>query len=235
MVTAPTANPLIRMHDASTPAKDSYYSPIRKVSLTVDEGSLVVIHVEPGHQNSPFAGLAQGLIPTGTGVVEFRGKPWTSLTDFEAVEARGKMGRVFDEHAWISNIAMLDNILLASRYHSHDTDQMLIAEALQWCRRFGYKDIPRIRSQNVPLDQLKVCQWIRACMQSPRVLLLEHPERNVSSNSVQLLADAVDDLRRTGAGVLWVTDRGNPPSAPDLSKPKIYTKRGDELIAENSK
>ncbi len=234
MVTGPAVNPIIRMQDASTPSADSFYSPIRKVSLVIDERALVVIHVEPGHQNSPFASLAQGLLTTGSGVVEFRGRPWSALTDFEAVEARGKMGRVFDEHAWISNIAMLDNILLASRYHSNETDQMLIAEALQWCRRFGYKDIPRIRSQNVPLDQLKICQWIRACMQSPRLLLLEHPERNVSSNSVHLLADAVDDHRRAGAGALWVTDRGTPPSAPDLPQPQIYTKRGDELFAENS-
>lgn len=235
MVAATSNNTLIAMRDVSTPPADPYHSPVRRVTLEVEEGALVVIQVEPGHQNSPFSDLAQGILRPGTGTVEFRGRSWSSLTDYEVVEARGKMGRVFDEHAWISNIAMLDNILLASRYHSTDTDQMLIAEALQWCRRFGYKDIPRTRPSNVPLEQLKVCQWIRACMQSPRLLLLEHPERNVSSSAVNLLAEAVDDLRRTGAGVLWVTDRGIPPSAPDLSKPRIYTKRGDELFSEASK
>jgi ABC-type ATPase involved in cell division len=143
------------------------------------------------------------------------------------------MGRVFDEHAWISNISMLDNILLARRYHSNETDQMLIAEALQWCRRFGLKSIPAARPGAVSLEQLKLCQWIRAFMQSPRLLLLEHPERNVSPNAVKLLAEAVDDLRRTGSGVLWVTDRETPPAAPDLPKPIIYVKRGDELVLES--
>lgn len=234
MVTGTASSSIIAMRDASTPPTDSFHSPVRKVSLTVEEGALVVIQVEPGHQNSPFSDLAQGILKPGEGVVEYRGRSWSALTDLEVVQARGKMGRVFDEHAWISNITMIDNILLASRYHSNDTDQMLIAEALQWCRRFGYKDIPRMRMNNVPLEQLKICQWIRACMQSPRLLLLEHPERNVSASAVRLLAESVDDFRGTGAGALWVTDRGVPPSAPDLSKPKIYVKRGDELFAENS-
>jgi ABC-type ATPase involved in cell division len=234
MVTGPAPNSIIAMREVSTPSTDSFHSPVRKVSLSVEEGGLVVIQVEPGHQNSPFSDLAQGILKPGDGVVEYRSRPWSALTDTEVVQARGKMGRVFDEHAWISNITMIDNILLASRYHSNDTDQMLTAEALQWCRRFGYKDIPRMRLNNVPLEQLKVCQWIRACMQSPRLLLLEHPERNVSANAVNLLAEAVDDLRRTTTGVLWVTDRGVPPSAPDLSKPKVYVKRGDELFAENA-
>lgn len=234
MVTGPAANSIIAMRDVSTPASDSYHSPVRKVSLTIAEGEMVVIQAEPGHQNSAFANLAQGILKPGTGVVEYRGEPWTEMTDMEVVEARGKMGRVFDEHAWISNINMFDNVVLASRYHSNNTDQMLEAEALQWCRRFGYKDIPRIRTNKVSLEQSKVCQWIRACMQSPQLLLLEHPERNVSAAAVQFLAEAVDDLRRARTGVMWVTDRGVPPTGPDLPKPKVYFKRGDELHAEHS-
>jgi ABC-type branched-subunit amino acid transport system ATPase component len=235
MVSVTPTSTIIRMHGAGTPPNDSYHSPIRKVSLTVDEGALVIIRVEPGHQNSPFSDLAQGITSPAEGVVEYRGRPWNTLTDIEVIQARGRMGRVFDEAAWISNISMLDNILLARRYHSQETDQMLLAEALQWCRRFGFKSIPQGRPGTLPLEHLKICQWIRACMQSPRLLLLEHPERNVSSNSVKLLAEAVDDLRRTGAGVLWVTDREIPPMAADLPKPTIFVKRGDELVAEEKK
>lgn len=233
MVTVASDSAIIRMRQAGTPPNDAYHSPIRNVSLSINEGELVVIRVEPGHQNSPFSDLAQGILTPGNGgVVEYRGRPWGALSDFEVVEARGKMGRVFDESAWISNIAMIDNILLARRYHSAETDQMLIAEALQWCRRFGLKALPQGRPGVLSLEQLKICQWIRACMQSPRLLLLEHPERNVAPNSARLLAEAVDDLRTTGSGVLWVTDREIPPTSPNLKKPIIYVKRGDELVVE---
>lgn len=233
MVAGSDAKPIISLRDVSTPPSDAYYSPVRKVNFVVEEGALVIIKVEGGHQNSPFSSLAQGILRPGEGMVEFRGRPWSALTDSEVVQARGTMGRVFDEHAWISNISTLDNILLAGRYHSPDTDQMLLAEALQWCRRFGYSEIPFGRPTSVQPERLKVCQWIRACMQSPRLLLLEHPERNVSPNAVTLLAGAMDDLRQTGAGVMWVTERGVPPTAAGLSPPKVYTKRGDELVAEN--
>lgn len=232
MVTDASTKTILRLKEVATPPGDSYHSPIHKVTFSVDEGTLVVLRVEPGHQNSPFSDLAQGITPPGDGVVEYYGRPWKSLTDFEVSQARGRMGRVFDESAWISNISVLDNILLARRYHSSESDQMLLAEALQWCRRFGFKDIPSGRPGTINLEQLRICQWIRACMQSPRLLLLEHPERNVSTSSVKLLAEAVDDLRRTGTGVVWVTDREIPPAAPDLPKPIIYSKRGDELFAE---
>src|SRR5258708_7381268 len=100
-----TLLPASRRHDA-----------LNDVNLTVGEGQCVLVFSPPGHEGLPLADAALGLLAPSAGEVRILGDDWTVLAVREQLARRGRIGRVFEHDAWISNLNVLENVLLQRRH-----------------------------------------------------------------------------------------------------------------------
>lgn len=165
------------------------------------------MRIERENERLPLADVAQGLVPPESGMVSFLDLDWQTLLADAAASQRGKIGRLFDDEGWISDLDVDENILLAQRHHTQRSDDEIMAEAFQFARMFGLPGLPRGRPGKVRRWDLRKAACIRAFLGQPTLIILEQPVRGVYADSMAPLLNAVQSARRRASAVLWtVTD-----------------------------
>lgn len=186
--------------------------PLTGFDLAVSAGETVFIHYESHAQSVvPVGDLAEGLLVPDSGTVSFMGTDWQDLEPIRQSRARGRIGRVFDQHAWISNLTVHENIVLAMRHHSDLPDSEIEERAAALAEKAGLRDLCDQRPEFVKQIDLQKAQWVRAFLSGPALVLLERPTADVPRDAVVPLADLIAAASARGAAVVWQdSDSGLP-------------------------
>jgi ABC-type lipoprotein export system ATPase subunit len=208
-------------------------SPLRGVHLDLAPGDLVLVVLEEGGPGAPLADAASGLLAPGTGTVAFRGEDWARMHPDRAAACRARIGRVFGEREWISNLDIDENVTLARRFHSRRPEEEVAAEAEALARTFGLDALPRARRPFVKADALRRAAWTRAFLGEPLLLVLERPERDVPADALALLFGAARAALERGAAALVLTDRAALWRGSGLEPAMRLALRGHELIEKS--
>ena len=187
------------------PATARHVQPTGVLDVALDEGACLLLEVSAEQAWPPVAEVASGLLAPAGGRVRIGGADWAGLSADAAAGWRSRIGRVFMEQAWVSNLDVDENVTLARRHHTGQSPAAIAAEADQWARRFGLAGLPATRPAGTARPDLMKAQWVRALLGSPRLLLLERPTRDVPDSDGELLLAAVQEQRERGAAVVWVT------------------------------
>jgi phospholipid/cholesterol/gamma-HCH transport system ATP-binding protein len=178
--------------------------------------------------------VACGVIAPVAGAALFDGREWTSRSPDDAAAARGRIGRVFERAGWLSNLDVDENITLAQRYHRRRHPEDTLEEARALASELGIGDLPVGRPAFVERDLLLRCQWVRALMGKPALLLLERPGRDLPAASVAPLIAAVNRRReQDGLAVLWLTDAHERIADSELRPTQKFAIEGGALRALN--
>ncbi len=183
----------------------------RDVSLRLRPGELGIVRADPDLPPVWIADLAQGLLEPDAGTVRFGGRAWRDHPPREALAARGlEIGRVFSETMFLGNLDLDENITLAARHHGRRGADALADEARGLAVRLGLSAVPTARPAWAPPREREAAQWIRALLDSPKLVLVEAgglrtPEMAAAGAAV------LADLRRTGAAALWIAAWDTPP------------------------
>lgn len=180
-------------------------SQLSGIDLKVRRSDLVLVLLERHNTESPLCDLAQGLLTPADGDVRFMGERWTDMPPRRQSDMRGRIGRVFDQGGWISNLSMYDNILLGRMYHSNLHENEILLQAKMIAHEVGLEDIPMLRPDILRAGDLKKYEWIRAFLGEPSLVLLQNPESNVRDSDVERLVNMVNKERERGCSVVWTT------------------------------
>jgi len=192
--------------DAVTiPSYGLYEMGLSDFSCSVNRGDFIAAWMDRGHAHVPLADAAQGLIDPEEGAVRIQGEDWRSLSGTKGAEYRGRTGRVFEEHGWISNLDADENITLSERHHTLRAEAEIRREADALARRFELDGVPASRMNALKRADRRRVEWIRAFIGKPLLVLLEHPMRNVFAHLADSLLEEVRTARAQGTGVIWLT------------------------------
>jgi len=184
-----------------------YETGLSNVCFELGAGDLLLVRIERENERLPLADASQGLLQTDRGTVTFQGNDWLNLSADRSATQRGRIGRLFDDEGWISDLNVDENILLAQLHHTNRTEGEIMDEALKFARVFGLPGLPRGRPGKVRRWDLRKAACIRAFLGRPSLIILEQPVRGVYADFIVPLLDAVQAARRRAAAVLWtVTD-----------------------------
>ncbi len=183
-----------------------YDSAIWQVSFRLRRSELALIHLEEGHLRIPLADAAQGLAEPVQGSVFFLGENWSTVSDERKHSERAKIGRVFDEPGWISELDMDENITLSQRHHTRRTESAIRNEASELARLFSLPGLPQGRPSSMRTPDLRRAACVRAFLGEPDLLILERPTAGVYPAIMPSLMTAVRRARERGAAILWTTD-----------------------------
>ena len=182
-------------------------------------GEALLVRTPAGAALPMLADVVQGLSAPSAGRALVAGTEWRSLSPDAAAALRGRMGRVFHDHAWISNLDVDENITLRLRHHTTQPESQILAEAAALARTLGLPEIPPGRPAWVNTVVLQQCQWVRALLGAPAVVVLENPEQYFNPEQLSACLAALQSARAGGAAVLWFTSREqvwhNPPIDTD--------------------
>lgn len=221
---------ILSFRDAGFGEGPGLESPLRGVHIDLDPGGLVLVALEEGGPGTLLADAASGLLAPDTGTVAFCGEDWTAMHPDRAAACRARIGRVFGEREWISNLDIDENVTLARRFHSRRPENEVAEEAEALARAFGLDALPRARRPFVKAQALRRAAWTRAFLGEPLLLVLERPERDVPPGALGTLFSAVRAALDRGAAALVLTDRAALWRGSGLEPAVRYAVRGPELI-----
>lgn len=185
-----------------------YETGLSNVCFELNAGDLLLVRMERENERLPLADASQGLLPMDQGKVTFLGNDWMNLSTDEAAAQRGKIGRLFDDEGWISDLNVDENILLGQLHNTTRSESEIMDEALKFARVFGLPGLPRGRPAKLRRWDLRKAACIRAFLGNPALIILEQPVRGVYADFIAPLLNAVLAARRRAAAVLWtITDQ----------------------------
>ena len=198
---------ILKFGSVTFPSSSDYETGLWDISFALTPGDLLLVRIERENERLPLADATEGLVAPAQGTVSFLGDNWQSLSADRAATQRGKIGRLFDDEGWISDIDVDENIILAQRHHTQRTEDDIIDEALKLSRVFGLPGLPRGRPGRMRRWDLRKAACIRAFLGQPTLIIIEQPVRGVYADFMAPLLSAVQLARTRGAAILWtVTD-----------------------------
>lgn len=225
-----SAEIILSFEKVSLAAQPPYETGLDDVSFSLRRGELLAIRVEEGLLRLPFADVAQGLVDPDCGHVAFLGEDWRALPPSRSAERRGKIGRVFETHAWVSNLDVDENVTLAQRHHTMRPESEILAEAQALAAQFGLGELPRGRPAVVRHSELRRAEWVRAFIGAPSLVILENPKKDVYMDALPGLIGAVKAACGRGAAVIWTTDDARTLSQVAPESTQKFEFRGAALI-----
>jgi len=200
-------SPILKFDDVTIPSSPHYETELWDVSFELNRGELLLVRIERENERLPLADAATGLTRARPGRVQFLGEDWRAMSADSAAAHRGRVGRLFEDEGWISDLEVDQNIILAQRHHTRRSEAEIVEEALQFARIFGLPGLPRGRPASVRRWDLRKAACMRAFLGQPILIILEQPVRGVYADLMAPLVNSVRSARNRGAAVLWtVTD-----------------------------
>src|SRR4051794_15045733 len=194
---------IVKFGNVTVESSAQYETGLSNITFALNPGDLLLVRIERENERLPLADAAEGLAPPSQGTVTFLDEDWKSLSADDAAAQRGKIGRLFEDEGWISDLDVDENILLAQLHHTERTEADIIKEALEIARMFGLPGLPRGRPGKVRRWDLRKAACIRAFLGQPTFIILEQPVRGVYADFMSPLVNAVQSARARGAAVLW--------------------------------
>jgi len=197
---------ILLLENVSVDETHGYDVGLRDVSLKLNQGELAIVLLQRPFFNIPLADVINGIFCADGGTASFCGRDWRHTSASRAERQRGRIGRMFDGPAWVSNLDVDENILLPQRHHCTIPDAQLRADAEMLAKSFGLNGLPATRpSQTAPQD-LRRCACVRAFLGEPGLLLLERPEHSAYPALMAPLMTNIKTARERGGAVLWITN-----------------------------
>ena len=176
------------------------------LNLSLKNGEGSVIKTPPNARSQLLASEFLGLTSPTFGEIRFCEKLWDSMSAWEACRARGGIRRVFFKEGWVSNLSIMENIVLSEQHHTRRIDAELYAEANSYAIALGMPSVPSVRPSSVSESILQRCSWVRSLMGDPALIIMEWPTRHAEKTFWPALLDRLLVRMDSGTTVLILSD-----------------------------
>ena len=155
---------------------------LRNVSLTIDDGELVVVVGLSGAGKSTLLRVLNGLVPATSGSITVDGIEVVGASTRTMREVRSRIGMIFQTFNLVNRTTVMNNVLMGrlakvSAFKStfglwSAADREAAFEALE---RVGIVDKAYVRASNLSGGQQQRVGIARALAQEPAVMLADEP------------------------------------------------------------
>ena len=181
---------------------------LKDISFSVDEGEMIAIMGPSGSGKSTLLYNVSGMDQADSGEVWLNDTEIVMLSEDDKSRLRlHRMGFVFQQMNMLSNLNILDNILLPSvradksrTFQSKQKDK-----ALQLMEQFGIRDLTDRKITEVSSGQLQRACICRSMMLSPQILFADEPTGALNQSASEEVLKAFLQINESGTTILMVT------------------------------
>lgn len=200
-----------------------------EMDMVVYPGQLHLVHSRDVDASRAVADALLGLSDAAQGEVRFRGLAWRDIAPRTAYRLRGNIGRVATRGNWMDTRSVTESLLLPLRHHTVLPDEVLLARASDYARRFGLPGLPTGPPGGCPDADLERAACIRAFLGRPELVILEHPMEFADASILVPLVDAIQEVRRRRGAVVWFTRLRAVLEEPGMPADRRYRLAGRDL------
>lgn len=176
------------------------------VSLTIDEGELVVLRGTSGSGKTTLLGLLGGMIAPSSGDVRFAGESIVQLREHHRAELRRtKVGFVFQELALVPEMSVLENVMLPL-VPDGGGDGEDERRALASLAELGItREKALARAARLSGGERQRAAMVRALVRGPRLLLLDEPTAHLDAENAAAIAALLREEKSRGRTIVAST------------------------------
>ncbi len=174
------------------------------VSLSVEQGEVIVIIGPSGCGKSTLLRCINGLEPIQAGEILLDGTPIDGRAK-QSTEQRQKVGMVFQSYELFPHLSVMDNILLAPTKVQKRAKAEVEAEALSLLERVGLADRAKSFPRELSGGQKQRVAIVRALIMHPEVMLFDEVTAALDPEMVREVLDVILGLAEQGRTMLIVT------------------------------
>ena len=181
---------------------------LKDVSFSVNEGEMIAIMRPSGSGKSTLLYNVSGMDQADSGEVWLGDTEIVRLSEDDKARLRlTGMGFVFQQMNMLSNLNILDNILLPSVHadKSRTFQEKQKEKALQLMEQFGIRNLADRRITEVSGGQLQRACICRSMMLSPRILFADEPTGALNQTASEEVLRAFLKINAAGTTILMVT------------------------------
>ncbi len=202
---------------------------LKSVSLGVEQGEFISVVGTSGSGKTTLLYLLGLLTGPSEGVYRLHGRPVEELNDRERSAIRGaEVGFVFQSFHLVSQLTLLDNVLLAARYARMGDTATAREGARSLIDRVGLGHRLRHRPRELSGGEMQRAAIARALLSSPSLILADEPTGNLDEEIGDQIFDLLKSLADEGKTVLLVT---HDPNLAGRTDRQIHLKDGEVVDA----
>lgn len=197
---------------------------INGIDLTVRKGEFLAVMGASGSGKSTLLYSISGMDRPTSGNVRLEGRDLTSLSDTEMSRVRlTKMGFIFQQAYFLSNLNIRDNILLPALKAAPKKKDAAIARVDALLERFGIAHVKQHGITQVSGGQLQRASICRALACEPSILFADEPTGALNSSMTTEVMDALTDVHSEGTTLVMVT---HDPACAARADRVVYLRDG---------
>jgi polar amino acid transport system permease protein len=187
------------------------------VDLSIQPGEVVSVIGPSGSGKTTLIRLLNGLERLDNGEISLNGKSFLKLlkhgTDkgklIENLEHQTKIGMVFQSFNLFPHLTVIDNLLLAPRYHKMGTKNDLSMQAYQLLNKVGMLEHTWKYPHQLSGGQQQRVAIARALMMKPQIMLFDEPTSALDPEKVHEVLTVIEGLASEGVTMVVVTHEMN--------------------------
>lgn len=187
------------------------------VSLQVQPGEVVSVIGPSGSGKTTLIRLLNGLEQIDNGEIRINGQPFIHLNRqgaqkpqyIEHAEHRLNIGMVFQSFNLFPHLTVLDNLLLAPRYHRLGRVPALKQQAYALLHKVGMLDHTWKYPHQLSGGQQQRVAIARALMMRPQIMLFDEPTSALDPEKVNEVLQVIEALAQEGITMVIVTHEMN--------------------------
>ena len=176
---------------------------LKGIDLDVPAGSVLALIGGNGAGKSTLVKIIMGIYQADDGEVYLSGKP-CRLGKPSAALAEG-IYLVPQEPLLFPNMTVRENILMGFRENAAELNRRLA----QHMQELGFTLNLQRKASTLSIAEQQLVEILRGLMREAKVLILDEPTSALTFGEVQALFKVVEDLKRKGISMIYITHRLN--------------------------
>ena len=185
-------------------------TPLKDVSLTVNEGDFIAVEGPSGIGKSTLLYVMGTLLKPDDGIYTFEEKDVTAFNDAQNSEFRAKkIGFLFQDSTMIQALTLRENLIFTQGVGGKK-DPKQVDELLY---RFGLEDRADFFPHQLSGGQRRRAMAARALIHNPRLILADEPTNDLDEHWSEEIIRILKEQTEKGTAVVMVTHNARWASA----------------------
>lgn len=174
---------------------------LKGIDLSVDAGEVVALIGGNGAGKSTLMKIIMGIYTCDEGEILLDGQP-VKLGKASASLAHG-IYLVPQEPMLFPNMTVLENILMGFNEREADLKKRLV----DCMADLNFTLNLQRKANTLSIAEQQMVELLRGMMRNARILILDEPTSSLTFNEVQALFKTVEDLKKKGIAIIYITHR----------------------------
>jgi ABC-type lipoprotein export system ATPase subunit len=181
-------------------------TPVRDVSLEIQQGEFVIIVGRSGTGKTTFLNLAAGMVRPTSGKVTMQGSDLSGMSQKQLSQLRSQeLGFIFQFPSLVPALTIGDNVCLPAMFTTNGRKNGVVKRATDLLDMLGLQSKMDVYPRQLSAGETKRVVLARALINQPLLVLADEPTSDLDERTEKEVMEILRDTNARGVTFLMVT------------------------------